>query len=317
MTPWRDTEDEHNWWRIRTAALVALLLIATLIGFAVVGGGLEDDTDVASTSNANFTGDAWPTSPADVGIVTDESKLTASDSITTSFNGQVIESLLVTGRIEIIHDDVTVRDTKVSLTTNYGLYVRVKEDGTCPVGVVLENVEVDGNAADEAGLVPVYGHGCGYTMSRVYIHDTGQAVKVMGDTTIEDSYIVVSRSDDSDAHRNAIESRGSNNTYLRNYLVCASESGCSSALALYGFPDRVENVLVQENFLAANAGYCTYGGSTHSHPDAINVDYIDNAFSTMFHPQCGRAGFIAAHDNGLRGNEEVGNYVFETQQPLP
>ena len=317
MTSRQGTEAHRTWWRPWTSAVLALLLMATLIVFSFQVGGLEDEPDFTPSSEGAAARDTWPANPSDVGIISDESDLTPSDSITTSFDGQMIESLLVTGRIEIIHDDVTVRDTKVALTTNYGLYVRVKEDGTCPVGVELENVEVDGSAADEAGLVPVYGHGCGYTMSHAYIHDTGQAVKVMGDTTIEDSYIVVSRSDDSDAHRNAIESRGSNNTYLRNYLVCASESGCSSALALYGFPDRVENVLVQENFLAANAGYCTYGGSTHSHPDAINVDYIDNAFSTMFHPQCGRAGFIAAHDNGLRGNEEVGNYVFETQQPLP
>jgi hypothetical protein len=226
--------------------------------------------------------------------------------------------MYVTGRITIEHDNVTVRDTKLDLIDNYALYVPTRSDGTCPVGTLFENVEIDGRLADET-YTPVYGDGCGFVLSKAYIHDTGQSVKVMGDATIRESYIVTSESGASGAHRNAIEVRGSNNQVLHNYLVCSSDTGCSSAVAVYNDVNEVSDVLVQGNFLAANAGYCAYGGSSHDNgfPPASNVDFLENAFSVMLHPKCGRAGFLTAHDVGINGNERSGNYVYETGEPGP
>ena len=260
----------------------------------------------------------WPSAPSRVGTLSPDSELTPSGTFTTSSDGQVIEGLYVTGQIKIAHDNVTVRNTKVDLTGDYGLYVPKRNDGSCPVGTVFENVEVDGRLLDDT-YTPVYGNGCGFVLSKAYIHNTGQGVKVMGDVTVKNSYIVTSRADTDGPHRTAISVRGSNNKILNNYLVCSASSGCSSALSVYTDAKPVDNVLIEGNLLAGNAAYCARGGSVerNGNPPASNVDFIDNAFSLMFHPQCGRSGFIAAHDTDIDGNERSGNYVYETGQPIP
>jgi hypothetical protein len=260
---------------------------------------------------------SWPESPSQAGTLSPVSSLAPTNSLSTELDGEVIEGLHVTGSITIAHDNVTVRDIKLDLTGNYGLYVPERSDGSCPAGTVFENVEIDGRSAADTDT-PVYGEGCGFVLSDAYVHDTGQAVKVMGDSMIQDSYIVTSESG-SDAHRNALEVRGHNNRILHNYLVCSAPDGCSAALAIYNDVTTVADVLVEGNFMAANAAYCLYGGSSHDNgfPPASNVDIIDNYFSVMIHPTCGRSGFLTAHDVGLNGNERAGNLVFETGKPVP
>ena len=323
-------------------ALVIGAVVIALIGVVYATNGLDRGTETTTTGTLSTTPSdqatdtvstqpgptsdpepgaspqPWPAVASQVGTKTPEAGLTPSGSLSTRSDGQVIEGLHVTGSITIAHDNVTVRDTKLDLTGNYALHVPELPDGTCPIGTVFEKVEIDGRMADDS-YTPAYGEGCGFVLSEAYVHGTGQAIKIMGDTTIQDSYVVTSQSGTSDAHRNAIEARGSNNQVLRNYLICSADTGCSSALAVYNDVEAVSDVLIQENFLAANAGYCLYGGSSHDSgfPPASNVDIIDNAFSTMIYPQCGRSGFITAHDDGINGNESAGNYVYETRQPIP
>jgi len=322
MTPSRRTLRSIG-RRLALGAVVVVLtgVVSTTYG---LGPGLRSsttETPVTTASdkpNNTALSEPWPGSPSQAGTVSPVSALTPSGSFSTSSDGQVIEGLYVTGRITIAHDNVTVRDTKLDLTGNYALHVPTRSDGSCPVGTVFENVEIDGALGDET-YTPVYGEGCGFVLSKAYIHNTGQSVKIMGGATVQDSFIITSEAGPSGAHRNAIEARGNDNNILRNYLVCSADTGCSSALAIYNDVKAVSDVFVQGNFLAANAGYCVYGGSSHHNgfPPASNVDIFENAFSIMIHPQCGRAGFLTAHDNGINGNERSGNYVYETGQSVP
>jgi hypothetical protein len=271
-------------------------------------------TTTTTTSDGNSTRD-WPT-PETTGHRVATSLLTLSDSITTSFDGQVIESRDVTGRIEIRHDNVTIRDTRIQYTTNYGIFIE-KVDGVCPTGTTVEYVELDGSRSPD-NYAPANDSGCGYTFDHVHLHDAGTGIHVYGSSVITNSYLVNDSYGPSGAHREPLLVRGSNHLIRDNVLICdVPQGGCSAALAIYGSPYPTKNILVEGNWLAATAAYCAYGGATHEYASqATNIDFFDNAFSNSLTPEtpadCGRAGDITAHRNGVDGNERAGNYIYET-----
>ena len=260
----------------------------------------------------------WPT-PATTGSRIPISDLTPTSSITTSFDGQVIEGLDVTGQIVVIHDNVTIRDTRIRYS-NYGIYLPKKPNGVCTTGTVIEYVELDGSLSPDQ-TAPAYDSGCEWSLNAVYLHNAGSAIRTYGNTVITNSYLVNDKYGPSGAHREPVLVRGSNHVIRSNVLICdVPQGGCSAALAVYGYPYPTTNVLVEGNWLAATAAYCAYGGATHTYADqAANVDYFNNAFSIGLTPEtavCGRAGNITAHDAGVRDNERSGNYIYETGEPV-
>ena len=260
----------------------------------------------------------WPT-PATTGFRgagLSSGDLTPSGSITTSSDGQVIDRVDVIGGITIRHNNVTIRNSRINYTGNYG--VRVESvNGVCPKGTVIQNVEIDGSlAADDHS--PAYDAGCGYTFDRVHLHNAGRAIHLYGSSVVTNSYLVNDTYGPSGAHREPLLIYGSDKVIRNNVLICdVPQGGCSAALAIYGqvYPPR--NILVEGNWLAATAAYCAYGGATHEYASqAANIDFFDNAFSMSLTPEtpstCGRSGNITAHRKGVDGNESAGNYIYET-----
>lgn len=270
----------------------------------------------APSTTRTQEGDGEFPSPATTGFRVPESSLQESSTITSSFDGQVIEAMDVTGSIQIDHDNVTVRDSRLHYTGTYGLHVRKRSDGSCPVGTLFEYVEVDGSrAADDR--TPVYGEGCEWTLDHAYVHDTGRSVKVVHDNVVSNSYIHTSRTG-SDSHRGAVGNNGgSNNAVINNVLICEGR-GCSAAIPMYGDFAPVDGMLVQGNLIATTGSYCAYGGSIDSKkfPNGSGVKFIDNRFSTQFFPTCGRYGVISGFDDGIRGNEFRGNVWHESGEPI-
>jgi hypothetical protein len=174
----------------------------------------------------------WPT-PESTGTRLATTELTSSDSITTSFDGQVIAGQDVIGRIEIRHNDVTIRDTRIQYTTNYGVFIE-KVNGVCPTGTMIEHVELDGSRSPD-NYAPAYDEGCGYTFDHVYLHNAGTGIRVNGSSTITNSYLVNDTFGPSGAHREPLLVRGSNHVIENNVLICdVPQGGCSAALAIYG-----------------------------------------------------------------------------------
>jgi hypothetical protein len=96
-------------------------------------------------------------------------------------------------------------------------------------------------------------------------------------------------------------------------------SGCSAALAIYGYPSPVHNVLVQHNLFGGQCGYCLYGGSTHDQEDTANVRLLDSGFDPSYTPEtptCGRAGNITAFDGSDPGNIASGNFYWPSSDPI-
>jgi hypothetical protein len=264
----------------------------------------------------------WPTpnTTGFRGAGVGEASLTPSGSIATSAHGQVIDRRDVTGGITVRHDNVTIRNSRINYTGNYGILVE-KVNGVCPKNTLIRNVEIDGSlAADDHA--PAYDSGCGYTFDHVYLHDSGTGIRLYGSSTITNSYLVNDTFGSSGAHREPLLVRGSNHVIKNNVLICdVPQGGCSAALAIYGDPYPTQNILVEGNWMAATAAYCAYGGATHTYADqAENVDFFDNAFSVSLTPEtpndCGRAGDITAHRNGVDGNQRAGNYIYETGQAI-
>lgn len=245
------------------------------------------------------------------------SSMTKSGGITTSYDGQVIDRMDITGNIRVRHDNVVVRDSRISFTSTYGLNVIKKADGSCPVGTLFEYVEVDGRLAAENDI-PVYSPGCGWTVDHAHVHNVGRTSRMTNNNTFSNSYVHSSRTGDSGAHRGAVgTSGGSNNKIINNVLLCEG-TGCSAAIPMYGDYAPINGMLVQHNLMATTGGYCAYGGSVSSKafPLGSNVKFIDNHFSTRYFPTCGRFGTISSFDRNVRGNEWRGNVWHETGKPL-
>ena len=258
----------------------------------------------------------FPT-PGTTGFRVPESSLEEAGSITSSHDGQVIEGKDITGNVRIQHDNVTVRDSRINFTATYGLNVRKKADGSCPVGSLFEHVEVNGALADES-FVPVYGAGCAWTLDHAYVHNVGRAIKVVNDNVVTNSYIVSSKTGDSGSHRGAVGNNGGRNNKLVNNVLMCEGTGCSAAIPMYGDFAPVDGMLVQHNLLATTGSYCAYGGSLSGkrYPDGSDIKFIDNHFSTRYFSTCGRYGYLSGFEGGVRGNEFRGNVWHESGAPI-
>lgn len=248
------------------------------------------------------------------------SSLKPSSSLKSEKAGQVIEGLDVTENIKIIHDDVTVRNVRLTMeTAHYGLHISKKNDGSCPQDVVIENVEVSGTANLDDESIAVYSP-CPYTLRDSRIVDVGSAVRITHGTVIADNFILANhRLDESDSHRSAIGLNGGANHVISGNNIDCEGPGCSGALVMYGDFAQVQDVLVENNLLNSTGSYCTYAGSLDSkpYPVAKDVRYVNNEFGRKHFPTCGRYGPLAGRDsNGGPGFVWEANTWADTGEPV-
>jgi hypothetical protein len=244
--------------------------------------------------------------------------LVPSGGISSTYDGQVISGLEVTGRVTIRHDNVVVRDTKINGTGTYMITTSNKDNGQCPVNITFEYIEIDGALALENDI-PVYSTCGNMTIDHAYIHNVGRSSRVTNNMTISNSYIYSDRTGDSGAHRGAVGNNGGSNNRLFNNVLKCSGTGCSAAMPMYGDFAPIDGYHIEHNLLATTGSYCTYGGSLDSkpYPDGSNIKFINNHFSTEFFPTCGRYGVISGFENNIRGNEWTGNIWHETGVSIP
>jgi hypothetical protein len=260
------------------------------------------------------SGDTWP-SPANTGPRT--TSLTASGAVTSTATGQVIQNLNVNGNVNIRHDNVTVRDVRINGTSTYMVTTSKKSDGTCPVNVRFEYIEINGaNAAEND--IPIYSSCGNMVIDRAYVHNVGRSSRLTNNMTISNSYVFSNRTGDSGAHRGGVGINGGSNNVIYNNVLKCQGTGCSAAIPNYGDFAPIVNLRIEHNLLATTGSYCAYGGSLPDkpYPEGSNIDFIDNHFSTEFMPACGRYGPITGFANSVRGNEWRGNVWHETGQPV-
>jgi hypothetical protein len=261
--------------------------------------------------------DGWPT-PQTTGIIgagLTYEDLTPSGGITTTSNGQVISELDVTGRIEIVHNNVTVARCRVRYNSNYGIYIHTGAGGP-PTGVLIEDCEVDQSTATESfenTPTAIYNEGGEVTFTRLHMHNTLQGLVCVNDTTIIDSLLLNERRENnSEAHSEACLAKGENLHFEGTVFHGWAASGLSAALAIYNDTIDTNFVTVDRCLIrvddesGAHAGYAAYFGSSHDtgHPPATNV-VVQNC-----HLGLGNSGYYTAFDGGQPGSSFTNNVTW-------
>lgn len=131
--------------------------------------------------------------------------LTPQGSTTITASGAVLENVDLTGTLTIAADNVTVRNCRLRAVQNVGTYTvnwnSVSTTGKAPVGLVLQDVEIDGNGIQGGDIAPypsgwaqsaAIQPGMGYVMRRCNVHGHTDNLKPQGNSTpilVEDSWL--------------------------------------------------------------------------------------------------------------------------------
>ena len=106
-----------------------------------------------------------------------------SGSISTTHDGQVIERLTVNGQIEILHNNVIVRDVVVMGTGRYSIYI-AENSGRCPTDILIEFTEIDMANAPPEETIPLYQKCDGSLVAdHLRVHNMGRAVSAFRATS--------------------------------------------------------------------------------------------------------------------------------------
>jgi hypothetical protein len=178
---------------------------------------------------------------------TNESILQARGGFSTSFDGQVIENVFITGTITIQHRNVILRNFKIDANGNpYGIRVI---SGAGASGAIIEDGEIYGSLS--SGIFAQ----AGLTMRRVEIHHSdGDATKFEGfeGTLVEDCWwhhLGLAEG----AHADGVQIRkGSNFTFRRNFSdmpIGLSGTRSNSAFIIGSDLSAIDNVVIEGNWL--------------------------------------------------------------------
>ncbi len=166
-----------------------------------VAGNTAAGDPVGASGNAavRFGGSATPPSPPSGGQscpaypafpnvnctgVPSGYSLTSVSSLSTTTNGQTIDGKLITGDLNVDHDNITVTNSRIKGRVN----------STGHKGLVLQDVDLGPDACPAAnnGGVRLITSDSGYTLIRSHLHNNGDDVLITGGgppVTIRDSLI--------------------------------------------------------------------------------------------------------------------------------
>lgn len=157
------------------------------------------------------------------------------------------------------------------------------------------------------------------TLTRVEVTGGQHSVHCQSNCTVVDSWLHGQYNDPAKSfHTNAFITNGGHGIVLRhNTLHCDStlnsnDGGCTADVSLFGDFERVYDVLVENNFLKANASsisYCAYGGYQPSkpYPVATQIRYVNNVFERGTNRKCGVYGPVTSFQSSAAGNVWSGN----------
>ena len=164
-----------------------------------------------------------------------------SGSITTTSNGQVIDGYDVSGGINVVHDNVTIRRTRV---VGSGIAIDPSTSGT-----VIEDCELDGSPMTNANAAVAHAR---YQIRRCNIHHFGEGLTASGDVVIEGNYLHSFRNFLSQgAHQDGIQMEWGSNMMVRNNTVIIGVDGANSAIWVSGQPHS--NVVIENNIVAGGS----------------------------------------------------------------
>ena len=206
--------------------------------------------------------------------------LTSSDGVKTTHDGQVIDGLLVKGRITVLHDNVTIRNSKV---VGSGAWYAISVPFANRADVTqltVENVSIEGFGCASTGnceTAIMTWAGNKLTVDRTNIRGHNGGIRLHSGARV--SYTSVADIQTySGSHNTAMSTRGGSDYVIsRNYL----EGSSSSAVSLYS-DSKISHFEATENVF--NGGtYSVHGGKNKSAGSQINnIRFADNLFTKNY-----------------------------------
>ena len=206
----------------------------------------------------------------------------------TSSQGQVIQNLDVNGSIQVVHNNVTIRNVRFR---SGGQAITLNPSNS---GLVVEDCEIDGTGAtDGASAIG----DLNYTIRRCNIHHIGEGPRSNGNVLIEDNYLhdfinFIAQG----AHQDCFQITSGANTVIRHNRCLMNVDGGNAAIQTGSFEGS--NLLFENNLLGGG-GYTVYcGQGLYS-----NVTVRDNHISTAIWPNGGYYGpFVNCGNATMSGN---------------
>lgn len=211
--------------------------------------------------------------------------LERTGSITTRYDGQVIDGVDVSGNITVRHDNVTIRNCRVRYDgTDYAIDARLYK----PSGTLIDHCDITtvGDRPHEA--FGVYLANGTVRWSNIWRFQTG--VFVNGDNARVEHNLVWDARRVSGTHGTGMSANngGSNIVFKGNRI----NGNSSAALALYA-QNPFHGVTVEDNLFDGgnNASFCLNAGSNKNGVSSnTDIRIRGNLFGRSAYPRCGEYG---------------------------
>jgi hypothetical protein len=214
------------------------------------------------------------------------SSLSPSGSVTTAFDGQVIQNLDINGSIQVNHNNVTVRNVRLRNPGGTAITVLQK------TGLVVEDCEIDGTG-NTNGAEVINHHN--YTIRRCNVHHFGEGPRANGNVVIEDNYFhTFTNFIPQGAHQDCVQITSGHNITIRHNTCMMNVDGGNAAIMIGSYSGG--DILVENNLLGGG-GFTAYCGEMNGY---TNVRYLNNRFSTAYFPRGGYWGPWAQCGNATR-----------------
>jgi hypothetical protein len=231
--------------------------------------------------------------------------LQQSGSVRVTRAGTVIDGLEVNGDISVEAPNVTIRNTRIVNNGEWGIIQRDQAGG-----LVVEDVEIRGNGADQLGK-GIYNIGGMLTVRRTNISVVTDGI-MTSVGLIEDNYLHDPKEYSGD-HVDMVQSgsappAGLSLVIRHNTIVNTRDQ--TSAVALFQDFGIQRDVTVENNFLAGG-GYTLYAGAGEK-GTATNIKIVNNVWSRQIFAKGGYFGPVAYWDRDGSGNVWTGNRWADT-----
>lgn len=191
-------------------------------------------------------------------------------------DGYVLENKHINGCIEVTAANVTIRNTKITCQSNYGIASYGSGDDG---GLLVEDVEIDCNHTNTTAISY-----SGLTARRLHIHGCENGLSIDHSVTLTDSFIH-DIYEGATGHGDGIQASNGSNTLIEHNTIYGESTTSSININNNAAGPTTSNVTISNNLIAGGAYtlYCPI-------PLSVNFKIINNHFSRIFYPNAGAFG---------------------------
>jgi hypothetical protein len=226
-------------------------------------------------------------------------------------SGAVVKNLIVSGSVMVGGANITVQNTRI-LADGESAGIGLQHS----TNALITNNEIGilhGTPRLLVGIKDVYGDATGTQVLRNNVQNTSTGIQIH-EGLIADNYVHDMGFASGD-HVNGTTSNGDTTMMTIRHNTILNQLGQTDAISLFQDFGVEANRLITDN-LVAGGGYTIYGGDNQRFGVTSNIKITNNRFSTVFYPNGGSYGPIAAFDAGGSGNLLSGNYWDSNLSPV-